>query len=66
MSPAPEHAKAWAALIMAILVIIENYLGLSFGPVTSNGVTDIIVIAGAAAVWLLPDKRGVQHDNLRR
>jgi hypothetical protein len=52
-----EHAKAWAALIMAVLVIIENYFGFSFGPVTSNGVTDILVVAGAVLVWLLPEPR---------
>jgi hypothetical protein len=57
MSVGGEHAKAWAALIMAVLVIIENYFGFSFGPVTSNGVTDILVVVGAGLVWLLPSPR---------
>ena len=56
MSP-HEHAKAWAAAICAVLVIVENYFGFSFGPVTSNGVTDILVIVGAGLVWILPEPR---------
>lgn len=54
------HAKAWAAAILAVLVIIENYFGFSFGPVTSNGVTDVLVIVGAGIVWLLPNPRPPQ------
>lgn len=55
--PGQEHSKAWAALIVAALVIVENYFGFSFGPLTSNGVTDILVVAGAGLVWLLPSPR---------
>ena len=55
--PGPEHAKAWAALIMAVLVIIENYFGFSLGPLNSNGVADMLVIVGAGLVWLLPNPR---------
>lgn len=54
---ANPHAKAWAALIVAILVVLENYFGLSFGPLTSNGVTDVLAIVGAAIVWILPNPR---------
>lgn len=48
------HAKAWAAAIVAVLVVIENQFGLALGPITSNDISDFLVVIGAALVWLLP------------
>ena len=47
-------AKAWATAIMAILVVIEAHVAFSLGPITAEGITDIIVIIGTSAVWLMP------------
>jgi hypothetical protein len=47
--------KAIVALIMAILVILEQQAGLSLG-IGEQWVTELLAIISAFLVWLVPNK----------
>jgi|GEM_PF-3572501 len=47
--------KAIVALIMAVLVIIEQQAGLTLG-MSEAWVTDLLAIISAFLVWLVPNK----------
>jgi len=50
-----DNNKTYVALIMAILVIIEQHSELKLG-IGEAWVTDLIAIISAFLVWLVPNK----------
>lgn len=51
-----EYNKAWAALVMAILMLLELYLGVRIMPgVSEEAVLSILAIATPIIVWLVPN-----------
>ena len=50
-----EHSKAWVALIMATLLILEQHFGLALG-ITEEWVTDLLAIIMAFLVWAVPNR----------
>jgi len=50
-----EYNKSWVALIMAILVIVEQHAGPTLG-ITEAWLTDLLAIIGAFLVWLVPNR----------
>jgi len=50
-----EYNKSWVALIMAILVIIEQHAGPSLG-ISEAWLTDLLAIITAFLVWLVPNR----------
>ena len=50
-----EFNKAVVALVMAILVIIDQLWGISFGAVTEEAVTIVLAILTPVLVWLIPN-----------
>lgn len=51
-----EYNKAWAALVMAILMLLELYLGVRiFTSVSEEAVLSVLAIATPVLVWLVPN-----------
>lgn len=49
------YNKAWVALIMALLMIVEEYVGWSFG-LSEEAVVGIIAALTPVLVWLIPNR----------
>jgi hypothetical protein len=49
-----QYSKAWAALVMAILAIIELHWGFNLG-IGEDTVLIIIVLLTPLFVWLIPN-----------
>lgn len=52
------YSKAWTALIGAILVILDQTLGIRIGVVGEEQITIIITLLTAFFVWLIPNRAG--------
>lgn len=50
-----EYNKSWVALIMAVLVILQQHFGLALG-ITEAWLTDLLAIISAFLVWLVPNR----------
>ena len=51
-----EYNKAWTALVMAVLMLLELYLGVRILPgVSEDAVLSILAIATPILVWLVPN-----------
>jgi len=50
-----DNNKSYVALIMAILVIIEQHTELKLG-IGEQWLTDLLAIIGAFLVWAVPNK----------
>ena len=50
-----EFNKAIVALVMAILVIIEQLWGISAGPITPEFLTILLAVATPVLVWIVPN-----------
>jgi purine-cytosine permease-like protein len=51
-----EYNKAWVALIMAILVVLDQVFGISFGDVLSEEfITMLLAVLTPILVWLIPN-----------
>lgn len=52
-----EHQKGIVALVMAILLIIEDWTGWSTGGITEEWVITILGVLTPIVVWLTPNKK---------
>lgn len=59
-----EANKALGALVMAVLVVIDQAWGLSLGPISEAWVTVILAILTPVLVWLIPN-RPAEHPRAR-
>jgi thiamine transporter ThiT len=50
-----EYSKAWVALIMAIIVLIELYFGWTFG-LTEEWIVGLVTLLTPIFVWLVPNR----------
>lgn len=50
-----EFNKAIVALVMAILVIIDQLWGISVGPITPEFLTILLSVLTPVLVWLVPN-----------
>lgn len=52
-----EYNKAWVALIMAALIIIDDWTGWEItGLINEKTVITILAILGPVFVWLVPNR----------
>jgi hypothetical protein len=51
-----EYNKAWVALVMAILVVLEQSFGLHIAGMSEEFVTNLLVILTPLLVWLVPNR----------
>lgn len=49
------YNKAWIALIMAFLTILEQWLGWTFG-LSEDAVVGILALLTPVLVWLVPNR----------
>lgn len=50
-----EVNKAVVALVMAVLVVIDQAWGISLGPISEEWVTVLLAILTPVLVWLIPN-----------
>ena len=56
-----EYSKAWVALIGAILVIIDQTMGIKLGFLSEEQITIAISILTAVLVWAIPNRTPEQR-----
>lgn len=56
--PPQTHNKAWVALVMAALGILEQVFGYTLG-VSEQWVTMVLFILSPLLVWLVPNHRAI-------
>lgn len=50
-----EYNKAWVALLVAALIIIEDWTGWKSG-ITEEWIITILAVISPIVVWLIPNK----------
>ena len=54
-----QYNKAWVALIMAALIIVEEWTGWSgLAGLSEQAITIILAVLTPLAVWLTPNRQG--------
>ena len=49
------YNKAWAALLMAVLTLLELYFGISLG-LSENAILALLAILSPILVWAIPNR----------
>lgn len=51
-----QYNKALVALVMAILLVLEDWWGITFPGITEQGVITILSLLTPLFVWLVPNR----------
>lgn len=51
-----EFDKAWVALILAILTLLELYFGIAVSFLNENVILSVLAIASPILVYLIPNR----------
>lgn len=51
-----EYNKAWVALILAILTLLELHFGIAVSFLSENVILSVLAIASPILVWLVPNR----------
>jgi hypothetical protein len=50
-----QYNKAWIALIMALVTMVELYFGATL-PITEEWLTTLLLVLSPILVWLIPNR----------